>query len=144
MVLRMVYLSTPLTSHPMTLQAESISQLIRKSSTYVSPAQFRRLFTSIPLQPSQVGIELSSIAFNTYANGIEIAPVSSMSSVTLAPLSTSSLGLAGRLIPQNSAEGLATISAVFNNYIHGMDSQVTVYGASAGPSDVSDLLFRRY
>ena len=95
-------------------------------------AQFQRLFMSIPLQPSQIGIELSSIAFNTYANGVEIAPVSSISSVTLAPLSTSSLGLAGRLIPQNSAEGLATVSAIFNNYIHGMDSQVTVYGAGAG------------
>ncbi|KAG1742190.1 hypothetical protein EDB19DRAFT_1702736 [Suillus lakei] len=61
------------------------------------------------------------------------------STVTLAPNSTSSLGLAGRLIPQNSSEGLATVSAIFNNYIHGMDSQVTVYGASAGPSDVTWL-----
>ncbi|KAG1851680.1 hypothetical protein F4604DRAFT_1933963 [Suillus subluteus] len=91
------------------------------------------------INPSQVGIELSSLAFNTYANGIEIAPVSSTSTVTLAPNSTSSLGLAGRLIPQNSLEGLATVSTIFNNYIHGMDSQVTVYGAGAGPSDVTWL-----
>ncbi|KAG2368054.1 hypothetical protein BDR07DRAFT_1391769 [Suillus spraguei] len=91
------------------------------------------------INPSQIGIELSSIAFNTYANGIEIAPVSSTSTVTLAPNSTSSLGLAGRLIPQNSSEGLATVSAIFNNYIHGLDSQVTVYGAGAGPSDVTWL-----
>ncbi|KAG2131418.1 uncharacterized protein EDB93DRAFT_1255529 [Suillus bovinus] len=91
------------------------------------------------INPSQVGIELSSLAFNTYSNGIEIAPVSSTSTVTLAPNSTSSLELAGRLIPQSSSEGLATISAIFNNYIHGMDSQVTVYGAGAGPSDVTWL-----
>ncbi|KAG1785555.1 uncharacterized protein HD556DRAFT_110398 [Suillus plorans] len=91
------------------------------------------------INPSQVGIELSSIAFNTYANGIEIAPVSSTSTITLAPNSTSSLGLVGRLIPQNSSEGLATVSTIFNNYIHGMDSQVTVYGAGAGPSDVTWL-----
>ncbi|KAF8557967.1 hypothetical protein OG21DRAFT_1504634 [Imleria badia] len=89
--------------------------------------------------PSQVGIELSSIAFNTYAGGIEIAPVSSSSSVTLAPQSTSSLPLAGRLIPQNTAEGLAAVSAIFNNFIQGKDSQVTVQGASAGPSDVTWL-----
>ncbi|KAG1896026.1 uncharacterized protein F5891DRAFT_1165745 [Suillus fuscotomentosus] len=91
------------------------------------------------INPSQVGIELSSIAFNTYANGIEIAPVSSTLTITLVPNSTSSLGLVGRLIPQNSSEGLATVSAIFNNYIHGMDSQVTVYGASAGLSDVTWL-----
>ncbi|KAG2740739.1 hypothetical protein P692DRAFT_20880728 [Suillus brevipes Sb2] len=90
-------------------------------------------------QPSQVGIELSSIAFNTYANGIEIAPVSSTSTFTLAPNSTTSLGLAGQLIPQTSSEGLATVSQILNNYIHGMDSQVTVYGAAAGPSDATWL-----
>ncbi|KAF9222628.1 hypothetical protein BS17DRAFT_802839 [Gyrodon lividus] len=89
--------------------------------------------------PSQVGIELSSIAFNTFANGIEIAPVSSSSSITLAPQSTSPLVLAGRLIPQNSSEGLAVVSAIFNNFIHGLDSDVTVQGAGAGPSDVTWL-----
>ncbi|KAG1838827.1 hypothetical protein DFJ58DRAFT_845939 [Suillus subalutaceus] len=90
------------------------------------------------INPSRVGIELSSLAFNTYSNGIEIAPVSSTSTVTLAPNYTSSLGSAGRLIPQNSLEGFATVSAIFNNYIHGMDSQVTVYGAGAGPSDLNE------
>ncbi|KIK99094.1 hypothetical protein PAXRUDRAFT_30734 [Paxillus rubicundulus Ve08.2h10] len=89
--------------------------------------------------PSQVGIELSSIAFNTFANGIEIAPVSSSSSITLAPQSTSPLGLTGRLIPQSSSEGLAVVSAIFNNFIHGLDSDVTVQGAGAGPSDVTWL-----
>jgi hypothetical protein len=63
--------------------------------------------------------------------------VSSSSSVTLAPQSTSPLALAGRLIPQNSPEGLAVVSAIFNNFIHGLDSDVTVQGAGAGPSDVS-------
>ncbi|KAG2078952.1 hypothetical protein BDR04DRAFT_1124058 [Suillus decipiens] len=75
------------------------------------------------INPSQVGIELSSIAFNTYANGIEIAPVSSTSTVTLAPNSTSSLGLVGRLIPQNSSEGRATVS---KDYVHGIDGHIPV------------------
>lgn len=65
-----------------------------------------------------------------------IAPVTSAGSVTLLPLSTSQLSLAGRLIPQQSAEGLATVSSVFNNFVHGNDSAVTVQGASAGSSDV--------
>lgn len=58
----------------------------------------------------------------------------------LSPLSTSSLPLAGRLLPQSSAEALAAVSAVFNNFIHGMDSNVTVVGESAGPSDVRSIL----
>ena len=87
-------------------------------------------------QLSQVGIELSSIAFTTFANGVEIAAVASTSAFTLSPESTSPLPLAGRLIPQSSENGLAAISAVFNNFIHGLDSNITVQGANAGPSDV--------
>ncbi|KAJ7874667.1 hypothetical protein B0H14DRAFT_3551962 [Mycena olivaceomarginata] len=88
--------------------------------------------------PSQVGIELSSLGFQTFVNGVMIAPVSA-GSVTLAPGSTSSLALVGRLVPQTSAEGLATVSNVFNNFVHGLDSNVVVNGASAGSSDVTWL-----
>ncbi|KAI6169518.1 hypothetical protein EDD17DRAFT_1748665 [Pisolithus thermaeus] len=89
--------------------------------------------------PSQVGIELSSIAFTTFADNIEIAAVASSSAFTLFPGSTSSLPLAGRLIPQSSGDGLAAVSVVFNNFIHGLDSNVMVEGASAGPTDVTWL-----
>jgi len=65
-----------------------------------------------------------------------IAPVTSTGSVTLTPLSTSQLSLVGRLIPQQNAKGLATVSNVFNNFVHGNDSAVIVQGASAGSSDV--------
>ena len=65
-----------------------------------------------------------------------IGPVASSGSVTLSPLSTSQLSLVGRLIPQGSAAGLATVSGVFNNFVHGKDSAVIVQGASAGSSDV--------
>ncbi|KAK7064212.1 hypothetical protein R3P38DRAFT_3165227 [Favolaschia claudopus] len=89
--------------------------------------------------PSQVGIQLSSLGFQAFAeNGIMIAPVSA-TSVSLAPGSTSSLALVGRLVPQSSPEGLATVSAVFNNFVHGKDSNVLVNGASAGSSDVTWL-----
>ncbi|KAJ7928639.1 hypothetical protein B0H13DRAFT_1968281 [Mycena leptocephala] len=88
--------------------------------------------------PSQVGIELSSLGFETFANGVMIAPVSS-GSVSLAPGSTSSLSLVGRLVPQSTSEGLATVSSIFNNFVHGLDSNVVVQGASAGSSDVTWL-----
>ncbi|KAJ7647487.1 hypothetical protein FB45DRAFT_200334 [Roridomyces roridus] len=88
--------------------------------------------------PSQVGISLSSLGFNTLFNGVSIAPVSA-GSVVLAPGGTSTLSLVGRLIPQSSSEGLAAVSSVFNNFVHGIDSNVTVQGASAGPSSVTWL-----
>ncbi|KAJ4494066.1 hypothetical protein C8J55DRAFT_533507 [Lentinula edodes] len=89
--------------------------------------------------PSQVGIELSSLGFSSYIDRQLIAPVSSSGAVTLNPESTSNLALVGRLIPQTSSEGLAAVSQVFNNFIHGLDSELMVNGASAGPSDVSWL-----
>jgi hypothetical protein len=41
------------------------------------------------------------------------------------------------LIPQDSAQGLAVVSAMFNNVIHGEDSNLVVQGAGVTPSDVS-------
>lgn len=61
--------------------------------------------------------------------------------MTLAPTSTSDLPLVGRLIPQDSPAGLAAVSAIFNNFIHGKDSVVVVQGASAGPQDVRLSIF---
>lgn len=61
----------------------------------------------------------------------------------MAPLSTSNLPLVGRLVPQNDSSGLADVSTVFNNFIHGKDSNVIVYGDSAGPSDVRHALCPR-
>jgi len=89
----------------------------------------------VNLKPSQVGVALSSIGFDTYVGDVMIAPVST-GAITLAPGATSPLSLVGRLVPQTSADGLAAVSAVFNNFIHGKNSDVVVHGASAGPSDV--------
>ncbi|KAF9562634.1 hypothetical protein CPC08DRAFT_706528 [Agrocybe pediades] len=89
--------------------------------------------------PSQVGISLPSIGFNTFVGDVMIAPVSSTGTVTLAPGSSSELALAGRLVPQSSQAGLSTVSDVFNNFVAGKDSNVVVHGASAGSSDVTWL-----
>ncbi|GJJ06156.1 hypothetical protein Clacol_000345 [Clathrus columnatus] len=89
--------------------------------------------------PSQVGIDLSSIGFNNFVGTTMLGPATSTSSFTLAPLSTINLPLVGRLIPQTSQSGLDALSAVFTNFIHGIPSNVSVVGASAGPSDVTWL-----
>ncbi|KAF4598358.1 hypothetical protein EYR38_006760 [Pleurotus pulmonarius] len=88
--------------------------------------------------PSQVGVQLSSLGFDTFVGNTMIAPVSSKE-VTLAPGSTSPLSLVGRLVPQNSQDGLEVVSQVFTNFLHGKDSNVVVHGASAGPSEVTWL-----
>ncbi|KAL1735691.1 hypothetical protein EV714DRAFT_280260 [Schizophyllum commune] len=92
--------------------------------------------------PSQVGVELSTLSFNSYTTGdnaVMIAPVSTNETVTLYPQSTTNMALVGRLVPQDSDEGLAAVSEVFNNFIHGKNSDLVVQGTAAGPSDVSWL-----
>ncbi|KAI0668274.1 hypothetical protein C8Q78DRAFT_1081656 [Trametes maxima] len=89
--------------------------------------------------PSQVGVELSSIAFQNFFNDVNIGPVSSTKGFNLAPQSTIDLPLIGRLIPQDSQPGLDAVSKIFNNFIHAQDSIISVHGDSAGPTDVTWL-----
>jgi hypothetical protein len=88
-------------------------------------------------QPSQVGIALSGIGFQTYFGNTNIGPVAFDSPFTLLPLATSPLSLIGRLVPQSQQPALLDVSTIFNNFIHGLDSNVYVRGDSAGPQDVS-------
>ncbi|TFY75371.1 hypothetical protein EWM64_g8642 [Hericium alpestre] len=89
--------------------------------------------------PSQVGVELSSIGFQNYFGFTNIGPAMSNGSFTLTPESSIPLSLVGRLIPQAGASGLADVSTIFTRFIHGLDSNVSVHGDSAGPSDVTWL-----
>ena len=105
------------------------SSLLINRSTHAFPVS----------QPSQVGIALSSIGFNNFFESTFIGPASSESSFTLAPQSTIQLPLIGRLVPQNDSTGLAAVSTIFNTFFHGENSNVTVVGESAGPTDVTWL-----
>ncbi|KAK7460804.1 hypothetical protein VKT23_008733 [Stygiomarasmius scandens] len=88
---------------------------------------------------SQVGVELSRLAFDTFASDVMIAPVATTNTVTLAPESSTLMNLTGRLVPQSSDSGLSVVSDIFNRFIHGQDSDVSVHGSGAGPSDVTWL-----
>lgn len=59
--------------------------------------------------------------------------------MTLAPQSSSNIALVGRLLPQESSIALATVSGVFNNFVHGKDTDVQVRGAGVEPSEVGHL-----
>src|SRR5262249_40187244 len=68
-----------------------------------------------------------------------IAPVQSTGKVTLSPQASTTLSLAGRLVPQTVQQGLDTVSDIFNRFVQGQDSPVSVHGASAGPSSATWL-----
>jgi hypothetical protein len=53
------------------------------------------------------------------------------------------LSLIGRLVSQSQQSALLDVSTIFNNFIHGLDSNVSVRGDSAGPQDVRDGARRR-
>lgn len=57
-------------------------------------------------------------------------------------MATSSLNLTGHLIPQTQQPGLSDVSTIFNNFIHGLDSNVSVKGDNAGPQDVCALDYK--
>lgn len=89
--------------------------------------------------PSAVGVELSQIGFENSFGATDIGPAGSTAAFALAPLSTIPLQLSGRLIPQTSQQGLDDVSTIFNGYIHGVPSMLTVRGAYAGPVDCTWL-----
>ncbi|TBU46075.1 hypothetical protein BD309DRAFT_663805 [Dichomitus squalens] len=89
--------------------------------------------------PSQVGVALDSIAFQNFFQNVNIGPASSGSAFSLSPQTTVELPLTGRLVPQSSQDDLAAVSLMFNNFLHGKDSNITVQGDGAGPTDVTWL-----
>jgi hypothetical protein len=89
--------------------------------------------------PSQVGIQLNSLAFGSYySTGTYLGPVASVPQLSLAPLATSQVKFKGRLVPQTTAAGLADLSKIFTDFIHNISSNVEVRGVAADP-DVSWL-----
>ncbi|THU88646.1 hypothetical protein K435DRAFT_866116 [Dendrothele bispora CBS 962.96] len=81
-------------------------------------------------------VELSRLAFDTFAQNVMIAPVATTDTIMLAPESSTSMSLKDRLVPQSSDESLSVMSDIFNRFIHGQDSDVSVHGSGVGPSDV--------
>ncbi|WFD32817.1 hypothetical protein MSPP1_003868 [Malassezia sp. CBS 17886] len=88
--------------------------------------------------PSQVGVQLSRFGTNVFSNSTNIGPTAAQSPFTLAPLSTTQLPLAGRMVHQEG-DGLQTLSTVFTSVVHGHTVPVEIRGAFAGPEDVSWL-----
>jgi hypothetical protein len=83
--------------------------------------------------PSQIGVILPSIEFDFFDDrGVNLGHITSKLVELLPNSEKSPLKLDGYLRPQTSDPGLAAISSIFNNFIHGKDSNVTVRGTGTG------------
>ncbi|KAF1802885.1 hypothetical protein V8B55DRAFT_1045444 [Mucor lusitanicus] len=85
--------------------------------------------------PSQVGFNLGGAAFETYFNGVDLGPLATDGAAFFAPLSSSSMKMKGRLIPQDTKEGIVAITTVFGHYLAGMSSELTIKGVSGSGSN---------
>ena len=94
---------------------------------------------AVVINPSQLGVQLSRFGTNAYRNNTMLGPVAAAKAFTLQPLSNTSLPLAGRLIHQDTDEGLAVLSQTFTDVVHGKEIPVTIKGVYAGPEEVKWL-----
>ncbi|WFD34248.1 hypothetical protein MCUN1_001085 [Malassezia cuniculi] len=94
---------------------------------------------AVVINPSQIGVQLSRFGTSVYSNNTNLGPTSAQSGFTMQPLSNTSIPLAGRLVHQDSDEGLAVLSQIFTDVVHGQSIPVTIKGLYAGPSEVTWL-----
>ncbi|KAG0792916.1 hypothetical protein G6F16_005541 [Rhizopus arrhizus] len=85
--------------------------------------------------PSQVGFNLSGVTFETYFKDVDIGPLSSNGNAIFPPQGSSGMGMKGRMIYQNTPEGISAVTKVFENYLNNTNSVLTVKGVSgSGPN----------
>ncbi|KAI9321449.1 hypothetical protein BX666DRAFT_2129623 [Dichotomocladium elegans] len=87
------------------------------------------------INPSQIGFELSGVAFNIFFGDVLIGPLASTEAVVIPPKSTATLHLKGRMIEQTSEAGLAAVKTLFMNYLANKATPLTIAGDSgSGPN----------
>jgi hypothetical protein len=86
--------------------------------------------------PSNVGVDLSGVGFESFFEGVDLGPLSSTNgSANFPPNGESTIPMKGRLVPQTSDEGLKAIQTIFGNFLSGKPTTLSVKGSSAsGPS----------
>ncbi|KAG2172665.1 hypothetical protein INT43_000012 [Umbelopsis isabellina] len=84
--------------------------------------------------PSQVGVDLQGLGFESYFGSVDIGPVAG-TNVNLPPQGTATVQMKGRLIPQSGSDGLNALQTLFDNYLSSKETALSVKGSSAsGPS----------
>ncbi|KAG0182429.1 hypothetical protein DFQ28_010921 [Apophysomyces sp. BC1034] len=85
--------------------------------------------------PSQVGFNLNGVGFNTYFDNVLLGPLASDGAAVFPPRGSVQMNMKGRLIHQDSQQGLDAVTKVFDNYLSANNSIVTVEGSSgSGPN----------
>jgi hypothetical protein len=96
--------------------------------------------TSI-INPSQVGFDFANVGFESYYEDVLLGPLGSAAEAVFPPQGTADLPMKGRLVYQDSHEGIAAITTVFENYLSAHSTNLTIKGASAsGPNGVVNWL----
>ncbi|KAH8553870.1 hypothetical protein BGW37DRAFT_482570 [Umbelopsis sp. PMI_123] len=86
--------------------------------------------------PSNVGVDLSGVGFESFFDGVDLGPLASINgSAVFPPNGQSTIPMKGRLAPQSNADGLKAIQTIFSNFLSGKSTSLSVKGTSAsGPN----------
>ncbi|KAL0135826.1 hypothetical protein V8B55DRAFT_1171734 [Mucor lusitanicus] len=91
--------------------------------------------------PSQVGFNFEGVGFESYYKGVDLGPLGSAGNAVFPAQGTANLAMKGRLVHQDSAEGIAAVTEVFENFLSANSSTLSVKGVSAsGPNGVVQWL----
>ncbi|KAK4511701.1 uncharacterized protein ATC70_007244 [Mucor velutinosus] len=91
--------------------------------------------------PSQVGFNFEGVGFESYYKGVDLGPLGSAGNAVFPAQGTANLAMKGRLVHQDSAEGIAAVTEVFENFLNANSSTLSVKGVSAsGPNGVVQWL----
>ncbi|KAI7900771.1 uncharacterized protein BX663DRAFT_438815 [Cokeromyces recurvatus] len=85
--------------------------------------------------PSQIGFDLSCVAFETFYKDVNLGPLASDGVAVFPAKGIASISMKGRLIPQNSLDSITAVTEVFENYLNAKDSLLDVKGVSASGPD---------
>lgn len=96
--------------------------------------------TSI-INPSQVGFNFAGAGFETFYKGVDLGPLGVDGAAIFPAVGTANLNMKGRLQAQEPGQGIDAITEVFENYLSGNNSVLTVKGVSAsGPNGIVQWL----
>ncbi|KAI8372839.1 uncharacterized protein BYT42DRAFT_578204 [Radiomyces spectabilis] len=85
--------------------------------------------------PSQIGFNLNGVAFASYFKDVYLGPLASDGAANFPPRGEVKMKMQGRLVPQDSADGLAAVTEVFDNFLNASSSIMAVKGVSgSGPN----------
>lgn len=95
--------------------------------------------------PSQVGFNLAGVNFESFFENVDLGPLGSNGAAVFPPQGVGNIDMKGRLIHQDSSEGIAAVTKVFENYLSANDSKVDVKGVSgSGPNGEVDWLTKAF